>query len=364
MRVLFLTNIPSPYRIDFFNELGKCCDLTIVFEGRTATDRDKGWKTSTFQNFKAIFLKGVRTKSDQFFCPGIIKVIKRGFDHIIVGGYSTPTGMLAIEYMRFRAIPFWIEADGGMISQDSGIKYRIKKHFISAANGWISSGKVTTEYFVHYGADRNKIYTYPFTSLKAEDIAVDVPNIKEKEYLRNKLNLRNKVVLAVGQFIHRKGFDVLLEAWKDCPKDAELYIVGAEPTKEYRRIKEELELNNVYFVGFKTKDQLKQYYKAADLFVLPTREDIWGLVVNEAMANGLPVITTDRCVAGLELVENDVNGYIVPVENSKILAEKIGYVLENDDVRKKMTRNNLEKIKDWTIENMAAIHYEIIRNRI
>lgn len=96
--------------------------------------------------------------------------------------------------------------------------------------------------------------------------------------------MRNKVVLTVGQFIHRKGFDVLLEAWKDCSKDAELYIVGAEPTEEYQRIKEELELNNAYFVGFKTEDQLKQYYKAADLFVLSTREDIWGLVVNEAMA--------------------------------------------------------------------------------
>lgn len=368
MRVLFLTNIPSPYRIDFFNELGKCCDLTIVFEGRTATDRDKGWKTSTFQNFKAIFLKGVRTKSDQFFCPGIIKVIKRGFDHIIVGGYSTPTGMLAIEYMRFRAIPFWIEADGGMISQDSGIKYRIKKHFISAANGWISSGKVTTEYFVHYGADRNKIYTYPFTSLKAEDIAIDVPNIKEKEYLRNKLNLRNKVVLTVGRFSYMggygKGFDVLLKAMQFVPNEYSLYIVGDEPTEEFLQMKEKLGVKNVFFINFKTKEELKEYYKAADVFCLQTRGDVWGLVINEAMANGLPVITTDRCVAGLELVENDVNGYIVPVENSKILAEKIGYVLENDDVRKKMARNNLEKIKDWTIENMAAIHYEIIRNRI
>lgn len=221
MKVLFLTNIPSPYRVDFFNELGKYCELTVAFEGENATDRDKKWKASEVQNFKAIFLRGVRTKSDQFLCLDIFKVIKEGFDRIIVGGYSTPTGMLAIEFMRLHRIPFWIEADGGMISQDNWIKYRIKKHFISAACGWLSSGKMTTKYFVDYGADVSRICTYPFTSLK---------------------------------------------------------------TEEYQRIKEELELNNVYFVGFKTKDQLKQYYKAADLFVLPTREDIWGLVVNEAMA--------------------------------------------------------------------------------
>lgn len=361
MKVLFLTNIPSPYRVDFFNELGKYCELTVAFEGENATDRDKKWKASEVQNFKAIFLRGVRTKSDQFLCLDIFKVIKEGFDRIIVGGYSTPTGMLAIEFMRLHKIPFWIEADGGMISQDSAIKYQVKKHFISAASGWFSSGKVTTDYFVHYGANANKVYTYPFTSLKAEDIAADTPTVEEKNCLRNKLNMRNKVVLTVGQFIHRKGFDVLLEAWKDCSKDAELYIVGAEPTEEYQRIKEKLKLNNVYFVGFKTKDQLKQYYKAADLFVLPTREDIWGLVVNEAMANGLPVITTDRCVAGLELVEDDKNGYIVPVENSEILAQKINYVLDNDAVREKMPQNSLKKIKDWTIENMAKQHWNIMR---
>lgn len=364
MKVLFMTNIPSPYRVDFFNELGKYCELTVAFEGENATDRDKKWKASAFQNFNAVFLKGIRTQSDQFLCMGIMKLIKDGFDRIIVGGYSTPTGMLAIEYMKLCKIPFWIEADGGMISQDNGIKYRIKKHFISAANGWISSGKVTTEYFVHYGADRNKIYTYPFTSLKAEDIAVDVPNVEEKEYLRNKLNLRNKVVLTVGRFSYMggygKGFDVLLKAMQFVPNEYSLYIVGDEPTEEFLQMKEKLGVKNVFFINFKTKEELKEYYKAADIFCLQTRGDVWGLVINEAMANGLPVITTNRCVAGLELVENDVNGYIVPVENSKILAEKINYVLENDAVREKMAQNSLKKIKDWTIENMAERHCEVL----
>ena len=60
----------------------------------------------------------------------------------------------------------------------------------------------------------------------------------------------------------------------------------------------ENDLTNVHFVGFKTKEQLEDYYRAADLFVLPTREDIWGLVVAEAMAYGLGVITTNRCNAG------------------------------------------------------------------
>ena len=171
-----------------------------------------------------------------------------------------------------------------------------------------------------------------------------------------------KIAITVGQFIPRKGFDVLLKAWKDCPKDTALYIIGAKPTREYLKIKEELALNNVFFVGFKAKKELKKYYMAADLFVLPTREDIWGLVINEAMANGLPVITTERCVAGLELVENDVNGYIVPVEDYKVLAEKISYILENDVIRERMAQNSLNKIRNWTIENMAKRHWKILNS--
>lgn len=189
MKVLFMANIPSPYRVDFFNEFGKYCDLNVAFEGKIATDRNEKWKLEKFKNFKAYFMNGIRVKNDQFMCFEIIKVIKKGFDQIIVGGYSTPTAMLAIEYMRLHKIPFWIEADGGLISQDSALKYKVKRHFISAASGWFSSGKMTTEYLVHYGADESKVYVYPFTSLREQDILERNLTMKDKILLRQKLKL-------------------------------------------------------------------------------------------------------------------------------------------------------------------------------
>lgn len=170
-----------------------------------------------------------------------------------------------------------------------------------------------------------------------------------------------KIAITVGQFIRRKGFDVLLNAWVKCDKEYELYIIGAEPTKEYLDIKEELHLENVHFEGFKTKEELKCYYQAADLFVFPTREDIWGLVVNEAMANGLPVITTDKCVAGLELIKDGENGYIVPTENSEMLASKINELMRNDSLRLSMAMNGLQKIRRYTVENMANVHASILK---
>lgn len=364
MKVLFLTNIPSPYRVDFFNAWGKLCDLTVTFEGTYSKERDTNWKASRITNFKALFLKGLRTKADQFLCPGILPVIKKKYDHVIVGGYSTPTAMLAILFLQIRKIPFWIEADGGLIHPDSTIKFDIKRHFISSATGWLSSGQTTTKYLTHYGADPACVQWYPFTSLHEKDILMSPVDKCQKKSLRECLSIQTdrKVVLSVGQFIPRKGFDVLLRAISQCSKEYLFYIVGADPTEEYLGLKSKLCLENVHFVGFQKKSELKKYYQASDLFVLPTREDIWGLVINEAMANGLPVITTDQCVAGLELVENSVNGYIVPVDNEKKLAEQITKVLNDDLLRAKMANASIARIRPYTIENMAFVHNEILKS--
>lgn len=366
MKVLFMANIPSPYRVDFFNELGKYCDLTVTFEGKTATDRDEKWKAAESQNFKAIFMNGIRTKSDQFLCVEIIKIIKTGFDHIILGGYSTPTAMLAIEYMRIKHIPFWMEADGGLISNDNRLKYKIKRHFISAASGWFSSGKMTTEYLTHYGADKSKVHVYPFTSLKAADILPAVPNSEEKMRLRKKLGMGGKVILTVGRFSYMKGygkgFDVLMNAMTSCPKDCSLYIVGDEPTPEFVDLKKKLKLDNVFFVGFKTKEELKDYYMAADIFCLQTRGDVWGLVVNEAMACGLPVITTNKCVAGLELIQDESDGYVVDAEDCHAVADRITYLVSQPLLLQNMSHQALETIREYTIEKMASAHEKILAN--
>ena len=170
MKVLFLANIPSPYRVDFFNELGKKCDLTVTFEGIKATDRNMEWKSDIPKNFKAIYLKGKRIKSDSFFCPEIIGVLKKKWDRIIIGVYSTTTSMLAIEYLKFSKKPFYIEADGGIIQKDKILKYKIKRHFISSASEWICSGTKTMDYLVYYGAERKQCNLFSFSSLTKQDL--------------------------------------------------------------------------------------------------------------------------------------------------------------------------------------------------
>ncbi len=360
MKILFLTNIPAPYRVAFFNELGKLCALTVAFEGNYATDRNKNWQAGNIQHFTPLFLNGWRWRADAFLSFQVLKLLHQSWDGILVSGYSTPTSMLVIEYMRLRKIPFYLEVDGGLIRPDNKLKFWLKKHFISAAFGWFSSGKETTKYLMHYGANPEKIYEYPFTSLWGKDILPQVPTLAQKQELRKQLGItEEKVLISVGQFIHRKGYDLLLRAAAQLPKDIGIYIIGDNPTTEYLTLQRDLGLTHIHFVGFQSKEDLQKWYQAADVFVLPTREDIWGLVINEAMAQGLPVITTDKCVAGLELVKEGENGYIVPVNDVSALTQSIIRILAQD--YRAMGEKSLERIHPYTIEEMAKIHCQVLK---
>ena len=166
-----------------------------------------------------------------------------------------------------------------------------------------------------------------------------------------------KIILSVGQYVYRKGYDILIKAVEQLDDHTiGCYIIGGNPTEEYIQMVKKNNLTNIHFIEFKLKDELNEYYRAADVFVLPTREDIWGLVVNEDMAQGLPVITTNRCVAGLELIQNKVFGQIVPIENPEALAIAIKQELNNLSIER--TATILEKIQKYTIEQMAHVHMQ------
>lgn len=361
-KVLFITNLPSPYRVAFFDELGKCADVTVVYADlpEDHQGREAAWFEKAKGNFREVWLKK-RWKlfREANLCLDVIDFIKQPFDEIILCGYSSPTFLLAIAYMKAKKIPFCLEADGGLVREESGLKYKFKRSLVSSASTWLSSGKCTTDFFCHYGADREKVYTYPFTSLSQGDMLDEVPSQGEKQTLRRELGIPEpKMVLSIGQFIPRKGFDILMEAASKLEEDVGIYIVGGEPTEEYLRMQNDLDLSQVHFVGFQKKDVLSKYYRAADVFVLPTREDIWGLVINEAMSYGLSVVTTNRCVAGLELVENGVSGYIVPVEDADALAERTAAILDGDSCR--MGQAALDAIRPYTLENMAKAHLDFL----
>ncbi|MDR1001838.1 MAG: glycosyltransferase family 4 protein [Oscillospiraceae bacterium] len=347
MKVLFLTNLASRYRVDFFNELGKLCELTVWYEYRDASmeteKRDDKWFGLEAENFTQSY--------------GVSFGEYKNFDIVIICGFSTKMQILSILYLSALKIPFYIEADGGVIRDTGLLKRTLKKLLLKNPAGCFTPNGATDDFLRYCGYSGEVFYRYPFTSLKSADILHAPVADSEKTQLKQRLSMKEeKTVLFVGSLIHRKGVDILIRAAAKFDSSAGVYIVGGQPTEELSELCRQLKLSNIHFIDFKEKEVLADYFKASDVFVLPTRTDIWGLVVGEAMSFALPVVTTDMCVAGVELIENGVNGFIFPVDDTAALSDSVNRILRDRDLQESMAAANLRKISAYTIENMAAAH--------
>ena len=365
LKVLFLTYAPSPYRVDFFNELGKLVDLTVCYEINKEEDKKKNgrndlWHVKTNNNYKETYLKYIRIYKYSISYD-VIKIIKKKcFDIIVIGGYNSLTAMITMEYLKKKKISFILSTDGGFPkTNENKIKYMVKRHFISMADYYLSTGKNANNYLTYYGAKEDNIFIYPFTSMGEKDV-LKLPLSKlEKQKIKEKLKIDNKITfISVGRFMKIKGFDILIKSIKGL-NNAQFIIIGDKPNEEYLDLIKKLKITNIKIIDFKQKKELMTYLKAADIFVLATRNDIWGLVINEALSNGLPVITTNKCGAGLDLVRDDYNGYLIEAENIKQLHDKMKIFIDEPKKIDEMGINAIESIKNYTIENEAKTHYEI-----
>lgn len=354
-RILFISNVPSPYQVEYLNELGKLAQVHAVFERGASSERDKSWKDLNVKTFTCSILRGINIGANTAFCPGVTKYIKkRDYDYLIFGNPLTPTGILQILYCKAHKIPFILQSEGGLAKNGKGPKERFKKFIMKDAQLYLS-GMRKNEYFLTYGATPDTVWSYPFASLYQKDIRTAAPSQEEKQVLRKELGMKEEqVLLYVGRFIPVKGVDVLIKACVELGENTGIYLVGGEAPPEYLDLVAQYGVQNVHFVSHIGLHELKKYYLAADLFVLPTRSDTWGLVINEAMSCGLPVITTTRCVAGLDLIEEGKNGYLVPVEDAELLHRRIAELLDAPSLVAEMASNNIRLIQDYSYEKMAA----------
>lgn len=360
LKILIVTNLPVPYKVDFYRELSKVHDITVIFEGKRTQSQKFDWNDKKEDSFKSIYLSDF-IKNKIYF--KVTKYLNHNFDVIFITTFHTPTGILSLFTLKFKRIKYFFEMDGAFPQKkESLFKHLFKKFLIKGAQLYFSPCQETDLYLKQYNIPQNLIVRYPFASYKDGDILKNPLSIKEKDIIKSQLGINeSKIIISVGQFIHRKGHDILIEALKLINNpNIGCYIIGNKPSNEYIELKEKYKLRNLHFVDFMNQKKLAKYYQAADIFTFPTREDIWGLVINEAMSNGLPVITTNKCNAGLEMI-NTQNGYIINVEDSKDLADKILYLLNNDEKKISMSHYAIKTAKQYSIECMAKAHLNIIK---
>lgn len=351
LKVNFVTQNLAPFRMKWLEELGKYCEINIFHNGEYEKNINKKYITQQYKTLNTILIKK-NIVGKKLFYYNYYPVMKSKCDILILDGYGFLSQQMLILFLKLMKKRYVISIDGGILKKESKIKYWIKKQLIAGADAYLSTSVYTDKYLAHYGALKEKIYRHLFSSVTFEDIIQEYCECKQE--LKKSLNIENKItIIAVGQFIERKGFDILIKSLRYVDSDIQVLFVGGNAQK-YEELRKKYDYKTVHFVGFCEKEELKEYYLASDIFVLPTREDVWGLVIGEAFAMGLPVITTDKCIAGISMIKENENGFIIPVNDEKYLAEKIDLLAKDEKLRKKMANKNISLIKKYAINNAAA----------
>lgn len=358
MKILILSDIPAPYRIAVFKGIAEQFKTTTFFNMAKNDSRNLDWYKKANSEFSFEILDNENAINHYNEC---IKNIK---DYDLVLCYD-PWAKRSRKLQRLcmrKKVPYILNADGALGINASFPKKQIKAFYCKRAALCFAGCERAVEYFKAYGAKPEKIVKHPFTSLFKSQILESPYTKEQKSEFRKELGIDEKVTfITVGQFIHRKGFDILLEAWAKTEQTSQLYIIGGGPLEnEYKETIAQKKLENVYIIGFKKPEELQKYYGASDVFVLPTREDIWGLVINEALASALPTISSNKCTAGNELVTNEYNGYVYDCENIEQLASYIDELSEDEDKRKEFSANALVAIAEYNIENIVRGHTDCI----
>lgn len=358
--ILIIGEFPAPYRVDLCKAIAQKWKTKVYFESQQDDKRDNEWLKK--DNIESEILDSWKSRKN--FYKDILNIKK--YDLVFIFNNSLRFSILLEIACKINKVPFLLNCDGcNDIKEDDPVKKYAKRYLMKGAKAYFAGGRSARRYFVCHGVDPRKIYIDNFTALYKGDIEKTLISKEAKRSLKTGLEMKERfVVITVGRHIKCKGFDIILKAAEHFGRSVGFYIIGGEPSKENSSYRERHHIENVHFVGFKDKKELKKYYLAADLFVLMTRGDTWGLVVNEAMANGLPVITTDRCVAGVELITEEENGYIIEVDDQDTLVEKIRTMINDPSLMRSMSQNNITKIKSHTMENMIETHIKVINRFI
>lgn len=322
IRVLFLPNVPAPYRIPLFRRL--TCEPGLEVDIKFLSQRHKcrNWEIDE-TGYRHEFLPGITMDIGSFqisLNPAILRIIRNGrYDVIIVNGVFDPTNVISLivgKLRRAKLIAYSEGTEAGRSSVGRVLRWW-ERMWVRSVDRVILPGSMSSENYISQGVHPDRITIAPNAVDNNLFVRLWQEHAPNREGLRRKWGMNGITLLFVGQLIHRKGVDVLLrafaEAKKKCP-DLNLVIAGDGPDRKALEYHCASGLEGVTFTGWVDDASKAELYAAADIFVLPTRSDVWGLVLNEAMCFALPLISTRQAGGAADLVTDGINGYIVDAE--------------------------------------------------
>lgn len=344
LRIGFLVSHPIQYYAPIFRALARRCDLTVFFAHRqTAEGQAKAgygvtfqWDVDLLSGYDSRYLTNVsRQPSTDVFAgcdtPEIAQEIEQGhFDAFLVPGWGLKSYLQAARACRRARVPVLVRGDSQLASQRGGALRMAKALafplFLRRFDGFLYVGQRNREYLQHYGVRSDRLFFSPHC---IDNEAFHIGSEAARSQSPRDPN-RLARLLFVGKLVDSKRpFDLLAAAARIQGRRVEVAFAGAGEAEA--RLKQAAAAAGVpaVFHGFVNQSELPAVYTAADVIVSPSVET-WGLVVNEAMACGLPAVVSDAVGCGPDLIEEGATGAVFPLGDMAGFARAIERVLDLD----------------------------------
>lgn len=365
-RLVVLTEIIAPYRIPVFNALERRAelDLHVIFLAET-DEAVRQWRVYKNEiGFSYQVLPSWRWHAGKYgllLNRGLWSALNKSRPEVIIcGGYNYAASWEALLWARRNRVAFvlWSESNSRDTRKDWTWLESMKAFFLRRCDGFVVPGKSAFEYLRSLGCLENRISTAP----NAVDNGLFATLAKEARAhgteVRQKLELPSRFILFVGRLVPEKGVFDLLEAYARLEGSlrSEVGLVFAGDgiaREELVQQSKGISPGFICFPGFAQRENLAGLYALAETLVLPTHSDPWGLVVNEAMACGVPIIVSTVAGCSADLVEDGWNGYVLPPRDSEKLSVAIGSLLRQAELRERMSALSLERIRNYSPEACA-----------
>ena len=367
MKILVIHNILwSHYKAIVFNALDDICrqhgDVLLVIQ---IAESERG-RRSLGPSERKLHRYPLRLLFDgDFETTGAIartiklcrEIVRYRPDIIVLPGYSDVSHWCALLVASFMQMPRLVSFDSTAIDHHRvWHKELVKKLFVRMCNGGFGYGTKSKEYLVQLGMPPDKFFVRYQATHNQEIAATYTKYLQDRDKKLDDIGAKKRNFIYVGRLSREKNIELLLSAYARLKRSGSaadewgLIVVGDGPL---RQSLEALKTADTVFVGGKSWREVPEYYALADVFILPSTSETWGLVVNEAMICGLPVIVSNRCGSAHDLVIEGKNGFSFDPYSEDELLDRMRSFIEHPNCIREMGFCSQKIIRDYTPLNAA-----------
>ena len=376
VRVAHVISHPIQYFVPLYRELAARgeVDLTVYFcsteSASTFFDagfqREISWGGDLLSGYSSVSAVSARRRRvgrrrwTSLHLDILWHLLRRRYDVIWVHGYGSLVNWLIVLLAAATGTPVLLR-DEQILTRPRplwrrGLKAIPLRVLMRACSG-LAIGQANRRYLERYGMAPERIFFAPY-AVDARDQVRQVDRLRgSASEVREQFGLDGRpVVLFVGKLIWQKQPSLVIEAFAAARErcDAQLLIVGDGPLgREMKARVDKMGLDGIRFAGFLPPGEIGRAYAVADVLVLPSVSETWGLVVNEAMSVGIPAIVSDRVGCCDDLVRPGPAGIVVPHDDAAALADAIVRVVNDAALRGVLSKRSLERIASYSIAACA-----------